>query len=615
MKKNALYLIIIGLACLILFYKPLFSGQPLGLDTLGHLSKVSYIHQYSLANWDMSWYSGTLFLKLYSPLFYYIAAVFPSPILAGNFISFLSILLSSIGIYLLVRYKTKNERVSLLSGLSYLTVLSISYYWISTGNLPYFFALWTIPFSLYFLEKSIIEKKKVYFVVYSIIFAIGILTHIVIGFLIGVLMILRFLFEGFNLANIKRIVLYGLLPVLISSFWFIPFLFYSSSAGGYEGYIPTLIQLFGFKDNIAWGLQAGGIGILAYLFIFTLLFLKKYWKNKQILFYLSSVIILGFLLLGGLGSHYPLGVDPVRFVLPFSILLICFLGLVSNELGIFKRKWIFVLICLILIIGIAWNAAIINKNFERFSYYKVDSRYGIFLDIMNDNKFPIKNEFTNYRFGTSKFIFGETLNYFMPCVSQTFGYQDAGMLNAPRYYDMRWHIWTSNDTNDAIYWLDWFGIKYFESENLDFVDKFKADERFRIILNSSEGYDFTLFEYLKPKHIISLVDSVNSPSLDKEKEFSWERTNPDKVIVRYDSLDKNDAVVFKEFYHKSWKAKDIQLGVQYNLEKVGPGFMAVHPLPDSKGVIFYQSKTIEEIFGLILTILGIITLIRIKKFE
>ena len=111
------------------------------------------------------------------------------------------------------------------------------------------------------------------------------------------------------------------------------------------------------------------------------------------------------------------------------------------------------------------------------------------------------------------------------------------------------------------------------------------------------------------------MDSVNSPSLDKEKEFSWERTNPDKVIVRYDSLDKNDAVVFKEFYHKSWKAKDIQLGVQYNLEKVGPGFMAVHPLPDSKGVIFYQSKTIEEIFGLILTILGIITLIRIKKFE
>ena len=276
MKKNALYLIIIGLACLILFYKPLFSGQPLGLDTLGHLSKVSYIHQYPFANWDMSWYSGTLFLKLYSPLFYYIAAVFPSPILAGNFISFLSILLSSIGIYLLVRYKTKNERVSLLSGLSYLTVLSISYYWISTGNLPYFFALWAIPFSLYFLEKSIIEKKKVYFVVYSIIFAIGILTHIVIGFLIGVLMILRFLFEGFNLANIKRIVLYGLLPVLISSFWFIPFLFYSSSAGGYEGYIPTLIQLFGFKDNIAWGLQAGGVGILAYLFVFSLLFLKKY---------------------------------------------------------------------------------------------------------------------------------------------------------------------------------------------------------------------------------------------------------------------------------------------------------------------------------------------------
>lgn len=609
MNKKLCSIIIILLVSLVLFYKPLLSNQPLGLDTLGHLSKVSYLKLYPFANWDMAWYSGTLFLKLYPPLFYYLVAIFPNIFFGANFLSFLSILLTSLGIYFLIQYKTKDERISLFCGLSYLSVLSLSYYWISAGNLPYFFALWTIPFSLYFLEKSLIEKQKKYFVLYSLVFFIGILTHVVIGFLIGVLMIIRILSEKINWANFKKICLYGAIPVLLASFWFIPFLSYSSSSGGYAGYIPRPLQLFGFNDQIAWGLQAGGIGILIALFIVSLLFLKKYYKERIILAYLVSVAILGFLLLGGLGSHYPLGVDPVRFVLPFSIVLSLFLGLVINKLKLFNNKYVLVGLFLILIIGIFWNIQIINNNFERFSYYKGDGRYVIFDNILSQKDFPLENKFDNYRFGTSKFIFGENLNYFMPNVAQTFGYQDVGMLNAPRYYDMRWHIWLSNDTNDSIYWLDAFGIKYFESENKDFVDKFKNDKRFRIIMNSSKGYDFTLFEYLEAKQIISLVDYINDTSFGKEKNFTWERNNPDRVIVKYDSIDANDAVLFKEFYHKTWKAKDLESGKNLEIHKNSMGFMFVNPSLNSKGVVFYQSKTLEDILGILLTCVGILFLI------
>ncbi len=223
-KKQIFSIGIILLVSLILFYKPLFSNQPLGLDSLGHLSKVSYLKLYPFSNWDMSWYSGTLFLKLYSPLFYYLASLFPNTFFIVNLICFLSILLTSMGIYLLVNNKTKNETIALFSGIGFLSVLSISYYWIGTGNLPYFSALWTIPFSLYFLEKSLETKTKKYFVFYSLVFLIGILTHIVVGFLIGVLMITRLLFDGLNLNNFKKILFYGLIPVLLSSFWFIPFL-------------------------------------------------------------------------------------------------------------------------------------------------------------------------------------------------------------------------------------------------------------------------------------------------------------------------------------------------------------------------------------------------------
>jgi len=609
MNKKLFFALIILLISLVLFYNPLFSNQPLGLDTLGHISKVSYLKLYPLANWDMSWYSGTLFLKLYPPLFYYLTAIFTNIFFAINFLSFISIFLTSWGIYLLVSYKTKNEKIGLFSGIGYLSVLSLSYYWISTGNLPYFFALWTIPFSLYFLEKSITEKQKKYFAFYALVFAIGILTHVVVGFLIGALMVIRLLFEGINFKNIRRIFVFGIIPVLLSSFWFIPFLSYSISSGAYEGYVPKPIQLLGFGDNISWGLQAGGIGVLAFLFILSLFLFKKYFKDKIILSYLSFVIILGFLTLGGLGSHYPFGVDPVRFVLPLSIGLSLFLGLVIYKTKLYEKKYLLITLYLILIIGLFLNLQIINKNFDKFSYYKEDGRYKIFQNIMNQESFPLKDEYDNYRFGTSKFIFGENLNYFMPNVPQTFGYQDAGMLNAPRYYDMRWHIWLSDDINGAIYWLDWFSIRYFEAENKDFIDKFKNDPRFRIVMNYSDGYDFTMFEYLEAKQIVSLVDWINDTSFGKEKNFSWERKNPDKVIVRYDSIDSSDAVLFKEFYHKTWRAKDLETGNNLEIHKTSIGFMFVNPSLSSKGVVFYQSKTPEEYLGIILSLIGLIMLV------
>ncbi len=615
-KEKILFILSIALIfilSLILFYKPLFSGQPLGLDTLGHLSKISYLKTYPFANWDMAWYSGTLFLKLYPPLFYYILALFPNTFFAVNFIWFFSILLSCLGIYFLIRYLTKDEKISIFCGISFLSVLSLSYYSISTGNLPYFSALFTIPFSLYYLEKSLKEHKKKDFIFYTIIFIIGILMHVIVGFLIGILMIIRFVFEGINFKNIKRMILYGTIPVFISSFWLIPFLVYSNSSEGYEGYIPKPMQLFGFKDNVAWGLQAGGIGVLVYLLILTMFLFKRYKKNKLIWYYLISLFLLGFLLFGGLGSHYPLGVDAVRFILPFSILLILYLGMVIYETKLFNSKLFLIGIFVILIVGIFWNLNVINTNFDKFSYYKGDSRYSIFKEIMNETNFPLKDNFTNYRFGTSKFVFGEIINYFMPSVSQTFGYQDAGMLNAPSYYDMRWHIYMSDDINGTLYYLDWFGIKYFEFEKSDFETKLNNNSRFKEIMNFSKGYKFSMYEYLDAKPIISLIEDLNSSNIGKIKEFKWERKNPDEIQINYNNISKDNVVLFKEFYHSSWTSKEIPSQRNLNIKKVGPGFMSVYPSEDSKGVIFYQRRTFFDYLGLLLTLIGVVILIYVLK--
>ncbi len=610
-KKNWEILLIIFIA-LILFCKPLFSNQPLGLDAIGHLSKVSYIQQFFPVNWDMSWYSGSLFLKMYPPLFYYIVSLFPNVFFGSNLICFLSLLFTSLGIYFLINYLTKNKKIALISGLSFLTVLSISYYWIAAGNLPYFAALWTIPFSLYFLEKLIREKSKKYFVFFSLVFFISIITHVVTGFLIGLFMIIRFLFEGFNFKNIKKMIFYGGIPVLLSAFWFIPFLFFSSSAGEYRGYVPDVLSLFGF-GKCCWGLQAGGIGLVLFSFLL-ILFLgyKKMDKNEK--YYLSVSGILGFLMMGGLWKYYPFGVDPVRFILPFSVLIIIFSSLVINRLKLLKNKKILVLVILLLFVGLIWNVLIINQNFEKYNYVEEGSRYLIMKELTNNVNFPIQNQITNYRLGTSRYVFGETITYFMPSVQHTFGYQDAGMLNQPRYYDMKWHIWESSNINDSIYWLDWFGIKYFEGTPEEFLNKFENDSRFKKIKKfNPTGYNFILYEYLEAKPIISLVDSLDEGKMGEVKKFNFERNHPDEIVITYNNFESDDIIIFKEFYHKNWVAQELSSGEKLKVVKVGPGFMGVYPNEGSTGVEMYYKKSFIEYLGRFFSFIGILGLIFNRK--
>ncbi len=607
-SKNLAYLGLILVVSVLMFYKPLFSGVPLGLDALGHLSKVSYIKEYPFASWDIGWYSGAPFLKLYSPLLYYLTAIFPNPIFGMNLLSFLSIFFTSVGVFLLVKYHSKNPEAALFSGLGFLSVLSISYYYISVGNHPWVTSLWSIPFAIYFLERSIAEKLKRFFVLYTTFFVIGILIHVLAGGIIGVLMLTRFFSESFNLNIIKKILLYGGIPVLISSFWLLPFLSYHNNyfEGGLE-VPPKPLQILGFDLTVTWGYYSAGIGVLFFLFLLSLFSLKR---NKIMIFYLTSSIILGFIFFGGLRTLYPYGVEPVRFVLPFSILISIFSGISFGK----AKKNLYYFLFGIIAIGLIWNLYFINENFERFGYYGRDSRYGIIKDVSSQKDFPIKNEFTNYRLGTYKYIFGEPLNYFYPSASQTLGYQDAGMLNPPRFYDMRWNIWTSENINDSIYWLDWFGIKYIAVDSDDNKSKFENDDRFFVKMNySSPSYSFTLFEYKNAKKIITLVDSYNGTHIGEEKNCFVERNNPDKAVINFDEYDNDDVVVFKEFYDKSWTARDAKTLEKLDLLESSTGFMAVYP--KSTGIVFVQEKGFYELSGIILSIIGLLLLLIFSRLK
>ncbi len=644
-KALLLSILLLALVCLFLYFRPLSEGKPLGLDALGHLSKVSYIKEFPHASWDLAWYNGAPFLKFYSPAFYYFAALFPNPIFGANFIGVLSIFLTSLGILLLVYHYTGKVFPSLVSGVLFLTVLNTSYYFISVGNHPFVLAFWTIPFILLFLEKSL--QNKLFFLPFCLTFVFSILAHIFITLCIIPVLALRLLyFEGLTKKFVRHLLIFIFLPLLLSSFWLLPFLTHSSSYVGDDlGYLPTLNHLLGFGDYRTWGYAAGEIGLVMFFFLISVvIFLSTgYFKHKnESLFLITSVSFL-VLMWGILGKYNPRGIGAVRYIVPFSIFAGIFSGLILSRLKI-RRKFILGLCLSVLILfGLFINYKTITQNYNHYSYSGAGSRYDFIQKVLKNETFPLKNEFTNYRFGTTRFAFSETLNFFYPRVSQTFGYYEQGMMNPQALSLMRKKVYNSHDLNSTLFFLDAFGIKYLEIGGQDFAfrQKFDNSGEFREVMQLTVAdYPFVLYEYLNASPIISLfstsVQSVEfSASDDLErfvsnnnnfhstislisedlinvsrnysmKNFSVLRNSPDWVELKSENIQGGDLVLFKESYHSSWKAKEQPSGDRLRIYQTSLGFMAVLPSDGAREIIFYQQKTPLEIIGILLSLICII---------
>jgi len=606
----------------VLYFNPLFSNKPLGLDAMGHLSKISYLKEFGLnVQWDLAWYNGAPFLAYYSPLYYQTGYFFSNIIFGANFLSFLSILLTSIGIFFLINYYSKNKIYSLIFALFFLSVLCTSYYYISVGNHPYVFGIFTIPFTLLFLEKSL-ENKQHNLLVYSLFFVLAYLTHIFIALTLFLLVGLRliiycYFFKRKKLIRnlIKYNLIYLFIPLLISCFWFLPFLSKSGSFIGDEiGYIPFLTHLFGFGNYIIWGKSPGEIGILFGLFIISLFFIRRYFKERdeKIIFLTISSVLFLLLLEGILGKFYPTGVGAIRFILPFSILACVFSGVVLSKK--FKNNWniIFILIIL-LFLALILNYQTINENYEKYSYNSNYDRYGLIDGIYTLDNFPLKNDFSNYRFGTSRYIFSETLNYKFPWQSQTWGYFDQGILYPKELNNFKEAVWNSDDLNTTINYLDEYGIKYFEigGQDLKFDNKFNESNEFSLVMNENfADYPFKIYEYKDAKPIISIV--FENKSYENYSKYEVIRDNPDRVLINY-NFSGNEKILFKEFYHSFWGAKEFLNNEELKIYKTESNFMMVIPNSDSNEVVFYQQKTLFDYSGIFLTFVGLLILLIISK--
>ncbi len=605
-------ILLIILVSLILYWNPLFSNKPLGLDALGHISKISYLKEFGLrTNWDLAWYNGAPFLAYYSPLYYQVSYFFSNIIFGANFLQFLSIFLTSIGIFFLINYYSRSKIYSLIFSLFFLSILCTSYYFISVGNSPYVFGIFTIPFTLLFLEKSL-ESKKYNLLIYSVFFVLAYLTHIFMAVALFLLVALRIFINYYlNKKNFKSFIkescIFLGIPMLISAFWFLPFLSKSESfVGDGIGYIPLPFHLFGFGKYTIWGLAPGEIGILFGLFLISLFFIKKYFKdrNEKIIFLTISSVLFLLLLEGILGKFYPTGVGAIRFIIPFSILACVFSGVILSKRFSNNKKIILLLIGL-LFIAIVLNYNVVNKNYEKYSYNSQYDRYGLFDSVYSLETFPLQNDFSNFRFGTSRYIFSETLNYKFPWQSQTWGYFDQGMLYPKELENFKKFVWASEDLNQTINYLDIYGIKYFEigGQNLNFDDKFNKSEKFSLVMDKNfADYPFKIYEYIDAKPIISVI--FENESYEDYQKYDVIRDNPDKIILNYNFSGK-EQILFKESFHNSWKAKNKE-GEKIGIEKTEEGFIILKPSKNINQVSIYQTKTNIQKLGILLSLIGII---------
>ena len=109
----------------------------------------------------------------------------------------------------------------------------------------------------------------------------------------------------------------------------------------------------------------------------------------------------------------------------------------------------------------------------------------------------------------------------------------------------------------------------------------------------------------------SLVQLIAQNKIDIQNNYSLKmynvtREDPDKIEITFNEIDGENIILFKEFYHPSWKAKEFPSGRNLEIYKTALDSMAVLPAKGTNKVIFYQARTLTDLIGIALSLLSLI---------
>lgn len=273
-KKNILSIILIGAIFVFLKFKVLYhyftSPFVPGWDAQTHFGFVQYYSQYifpSFFGWIPTWFNGMPFPQFYPPLFYYFHSIliktffFIEPILIFKTVNILIFLATIVFLGLLYRRHIDKEGeyfqwvivIGLLFGISKFGLMNLGFGLssvVNIGVLPHAFSLLLILVWLYF-TIDLKNRRNIFFSI--ILLACIILTNVHAAFSALFIFLILFILDYTEILKVRKLIFelifkyvgVGLIAILISVFWIVPYLYFSdySAARYFENNFDQLYRL------------------------------------------------------------------------------------------------------------------------------------------------------------------------------------------------------------------------------------------------------------------------------------------------------------------------------------------------------------------------------------
>jgi uncharacterized membrane protein len=662
---NATVLIFIFLF-LISYFKPeylLLKTTISGGDTASqyypaHFLKESLLPKLKIVGWCHGWYAGIPMFQFYFPLLFVVSAIMSYLIplqISFKLVTILGTFLLPIAAFLCMKFMRFKFPIPIIAAIFTLPFLFNQGNSMWGGNIPSTLAgefSFSFSLSLMILLSGLmyrgIEEKR-FAIKNSIIFALMALTHI-ITVMVFVLASSFFLLRKKFFSNLKYLLLVYFLAFLLIAFWFLPLVLKLKYT------TPFFVKWF-YSD--ARKEIFPDVLVPFYFLSFFGLFKALKVKDKRIFFLLYFVVI-------SIPLYYlssKLGIVDIRFI-PFIQLLPLLvaaygLGELTNKL---KKKWILPLIILLLVAGwvqknttyidywIKWN----YSGFEQKELWPAFSSVNEFLK-GNENDPRVVYEHSALHDSAGSLRAFESLPLFSGR-STLEGLYMQSIGTSPFVFYIQSEIsevtscpfpdWSPcsvfNSTKAARH-LEMFNVKHViartetvkaqlnSSRLYKSVAKFEPFEIYELVTNKNRytevpSYEPVVFktddwkrnsyEWFKREDILDVPLVFN----EDDKQFSLfaddlnripkvpiesncniqENVQSEEIKIKTNCVGKPH--IIKVSYYPNWKVEGAE-----KIYLVSPSFMLIYP--QQENVRIYYGKTFADIFGEVLTYLGIILLI------
>jgi hypothetical protein len=321
-------------------------------DHSAHMAKIFFLKAYGYGNIVPNWWNGFPLLKFYHPFstFY----EYPFYLITNNIqiAIFTSLIFTYILSFIAIWYLCKKENIDKIKRTAFFLFFFASPigigYFLRVGKYAEIlgFLITIILFTLFLHYKNKKLDKK--FLIFIPLYALLLLTHI------SVFIVFSFILLGFWLIKDNKdkikLIIYSLISLLISSFWWYPFI------TGIKGTFVS--NFYGLKWITAEGIMNDEITLIILTASLWLTFILYYKTNKiskkEIIFY-SPLLISNLLLISRVMLLIPIFNRPIidtynLFFLFFTIFFL--LKIKLEKLPSFIKKSIVIAIIIIPLIGI-----------------------------------------------------------------------------------------------------------------------------------------------------------------------------------------------------------------------------------------------------------------------